>query len=168
MKGHPIDKDFNTKPYQAFRRTSRIVHLHGPKPNHYLDWLLTGKCEFGNMCEQGFAYALCDYAMEYDQVGGWLSLSKLFLYLQSLVGLTTVSELQGNYVCPAVEPQVGGGDHASPIVRTRQEVTDARQRYGRNIMITAAQHIMSCYVLLINTSLPIVNSSFVDHMCMYT
>ena len=69
MKGHPIDKDFNTKPYQAFRRTSRIVHLHGPKPNHYLDWLLTGKCEFGNMCEQGFAYALCDYAMEYDQVG---------------------------------------------------------------------------------------------------
>ena len=30
------------QPYQEYRPGARIVHLHGPKPNHYLQWLLTG------------------------------------------------------------------------------------------------------------------------------
>lgn len=29
IKGHPISKDFNAKPYQEFRPNARIVHLHG-------------------------------------------------------------------------------------------------------------------------------------------
>lgn len=36
--------------YHRFREDARIVHLHGPKPNHYLEWLRTGSCSFGDMC----------------------------------------------------------------------------------------------------------------------
>lgn len=30
------------QPYQEYRPGAHIVHMHGPKPNHYLNWLLTG------------------------------------------------------------------------------------------------------------------------------
>lgn len=36
-----------------------------PKPNHYLDWLLTGKCDFGGICEGGFFNAACKYMTDY-------------------------------------------------------------------------------------------------------
>ncbi|KAL4447483.1 hypothetical protein ABPG75_004702 [Micractinium tetrahymenae] len=65
IKGRPMSKDFNAKPYQEFRNGARIVHLHGPKPNHYLDWLLTGKCDFGGICEGGFFNAVCKYMTDY-------------------------------------------------------------------------------------------------------
>ena len=106
VKGRPISKDFNAKPYQVcvcgggggerwgagggrrqgahprarllspralpgcaqeFRPEARIVHLHGPKPNHYLQWLLKGTCSFGPICEMGFAHASCQYFLEYAQ-----------------------------------------------------------------------------------------------------
>ena len=50
---------------QDFRSEARIVHLHGPKPNHYLKWLLTGECNFGPICEMGFEHATCNYFKEY-------------------------------------------------------------------------------------------------------
>lgn len=66
IRGHPISKDFNAKPYQEYRPDARIVHLHGPKPNHYLDWLLDGKCQFGGICEAGYVHAFCEYMRDYS------------------------------------------------------------------------------------------------------
>lgn len=44
---------FNYKIYHPFRRTARIVHMHGPKMNHYLEYFRTGKCgRFEGLCEQ--------------------------------------------------------------------------------------------------------------------
>ncbi|KAI7840392.1 hypothetical protein COHA_005893 [Chlorella ohadii] len=48
----PMSQIFNAKPYHPFNPAARIVHFHGPKPNHYLEWRLTGKCHFNDMCRQ--------------------------------------------------------------------------------------------------------------------
>ncbi|PSC70561.1 Glycosyl transferase family 8 [Micractinium conductrix] len=67
IKGRPISKDFNAKPYQELRQEARIVHWHGPKPNHYLDWLLKGQCKFGGICEAGYIHSFCHYVADYSQ-----------------------------------------------------------------------------------------------------
>lgn len=69
IRGHPIKKIFNAKPYQAFDDAARIVHLHGPKPTDYLNWILTGECglNFGTLCESGVKNGLCWYVADYAQ-----------------------------------------------------------------------------------------------------
>ena len=69
IRDKPISKNYNAKPYQLWRPNALIVHFHGPKLTDYLEWLMTGSCAFGHMCEDGFVNALCPYAREYDQVG---------------------------------------------------------------------------------------------------
>ena len=44
------------------------THPRSPKPNHYVDWLLSGECRFGDICRRGFENAVCTYADEYAQV----------------------------------------------------------------------------------------------------
>lgn len=68
IRGKPISKNFNAMMYHPLRKAARIVHMHGPKPNHYLKWLLTGECAFRDMCELGFRYGLCQYMSEYVQL----------------------------------------------------------------------------------------------------
>ncbi|KAL4423982.1 hypothetical protein ABPG75_001283 [Micractinium tetrahymenae] len=64
VKGRPISKNFNSKMYHELRKSARIVHFHGPKPNHYLQWFLTQTCgTFGDMCKIGYEKGgLCPYA----------------------------------------------------------------------------------------------------------
>ncbi|KAI7845916.1 hypothetical protein COHA_000462 [Chlorella ohadii] len=66
VKGKPISRKFNAMIYLEFRDDARIVHLHGPKMNHYLEYLRTGNCQFGDLCTWGiYKGGLCKYAAEY-------------------------------------------------------------------------------------------------------
>ncbi|KAI7840968.1 hypothetical protein COHA_005197 [Chlorella ohadii] len=69
IKGKPINKVFNYKIYHAFRPTARIVHMHGPKINHYVEYFRTGKCgRFEGLCEQAYEWgSICEFAAEYVQ-----------------------------------------------------------------------------------------------------
>ncbi|KAL4423954.1 hypothetical protein ABPG75_001255 [Micractinium tetrahymenae] len=67
VSGKPISKNFNAMVYHNFRPEARIVHVHGPKPNHYLEYLRTNKCQFKDMCELGFAGGVCMYFAEYER-----------------------------------------------------------------------------------------------------
>jgi hypothetical protein len=56
-----LTQAYNAKPYLRAQPTAYVVHFHGPKPHHYLDYIETGSCEFGEMCKRGFQRALCGY-----------------------------------------------------------------------------------------------------------
>ncbi|EFN52174.1 expressed protein [Chlorella variabilis] len=87
IRGKPISKNFNAMMFHQFRPDARIVHMNGPKPNHYLQWLTSGKCAFRDMCELGVNNGACEYAMEYTRFApGWdvaITLRKLCGNLQA-------------------------------------------------------------------------------------
>ncbi|KAL4421856.1 hypothetical protein ABPG77_001338 [Micractinium sp. CCAP 211/92] len=59
--------------YHEYRPDALIVHLHGPKPNHYGHFVKTGLCpQFHLLCETGFTNGLCQYVAEYARFSpGW-------------------------------------------------------------------------------------------------
>ncbi|PRW61424.1 Glycosyl transferase family 8 [Chlorella sorokiniana] len=68
IKGKPISRKFNAMIYLPFREDARIVHMHGPKPNHYLQWLQTGYCAHRDFCTFGiYSGGFCKYMSEYRQ-----------------------------------------------------------------------------------------------------
>ena len=54
LRKRMMSQAFNTKPYNDFDNASYIVHFHGPKPHEFVKFLETGKCDFYQVCEQGF------------------------------------------------------------------------------------------------------------------
>ncbi|KAL4423983.1 hypothetical protein ABPG75_001284 [Micractinium tetrahymenae] len=73
VKGRPISKNLNSMIYHDFRPDALIIHLHGPKPNHYGHFVRTGACpQFNDLCEIGFSNGLCQYVAEYARFSpGW-------------------------------------------------------------------------------------------------
>lgn len=69
-----LSEEFNTKPYvNGNLRTPRLVHFHGPKPHHYLDYMATGKCgpfkkELEHLCEDGLKF-MCRHAEYFTRYG---------------------------------------------------------------------------------------------------
>jgi hypothetical protein len=83
---------FNAKPYHAPNPDASIVHFHGPKPHDYVSFLMSGKCEFGDMCQNGLMNAFCLYYLEwYEHVKGyWEDAQPLWIACKTLVSLKLV------------------------------------------------------------------------------
>ena len=59
---------FNAKPYHPFDDDAAIVHWHGPKPMHFIEFLLSGRCPFQHfeqMCSSGLENSFCQYLREW-------------------------------------------------------------------------------------------------------
>ncbi|KAI3432850.1 hypothetical protein D9Q98_010433 [Chlorella vulgaris] len=69
--GRPINKDFNAMMFHPFRASARIVHMNGPKPNHYLEWMEDENCAFGGLCLLGSSNGMCQYIAEYERFTTW-------------------------------------------------------------------------------------------------
>ena len=62
-----IPKKWNAKPYHDEQKDAAIVHFHGPKPSHYLEFARTGSCpfNFAPLCREGQAHAAPVYVKMY-------------------------------------------------------------------------------------------------------
>ena len=70
-----IPKKWNAKPYHEEEPGAVIVHFHGPKPAHYIEFERSGACPFSNiatgdtksLCAQGAAHSAPRYVAMYKE-----------------------------------------------------------------------------------------------------
>eukprot|EP01023_Acetabularia_acetabulum_P017474 TRINITY_DN1872_c0_g1_i14.p3 TRINITY_DN1872_c0_g1~~TRINITY_DN1872_c0_g1_i14.p3 ORF type:complete len:157 (-),score=28.13 TRINITY_DN1872_c0_g1_i14:1113-1583(-) len=67
IRSWKLPTKFNKKPYHLYTEDALVVHFHGPKPHHYLEYLRKGTCGnsvFGKLCEMGIQNGVCFYVVE--------------------------------------------------------------------------------------------------------
>ena len=64
-----IPKKWNAKPYHDDQGDAVIVHFHGPKPSHYVEFARSGQCpfNFGTLCRDGQSRAAPHYVAIYTE-----------------------------------------------------------------------------------------------------